>query len=314
MGRPYTQLTQSDREGIEREMRKGKSMRQISRDLGRSASTIWREWTRNLGPRNLYRAVYAQQQAMQRRRIPRRLYVLQSVAQRQSLLRRLQLGHSPEQIAGRCPHLGSRSSLYRHLTREDLKLWRRYLRGVHGKRRFDRRRERIHHRVFIDDRPEEANARTRMGDWEVDTMRGPTRSATVLLSAVDRCTRLIKLRRVSSRKAADLNESLCAALAGWPVKSLTVDNGMEFASHVELSARIGAAVYFAHEQCPWERGTNENSNGLVRHYIPRLTPIEAYSDAQIARIERLLNHRPRKCLGFRTPDEAARGASLLHLQ
>lgn len=314
MGRPYTQLTLREREVIEHEMRRGKSVRWIAKLIARSASTVSREVHRNLGSGDLYRALRAQQQSLVRRQIPRRRYVLQTVAQQQSVLRRLRLGYSPEQIAGRCPHLGSRSSLYRHLNRSDLLLYRRYLRGTTGKRRFDRRRERIHHRVFIDERPVAAHERTRLGDWEVDTMRGPTTSSMVLLSAVDRCTRLIKLRRVPSRKAADLNESLCAALAGWPVQSLTVDNGMEFASHVDLCARIGSPVYFAHEQCPWERGTNENSNGLVRHYIPRLTPIENYSDEYIARVERLLNHRPRKCLGFRTPDEAARAASLLHLQ
>lgn len=314
MGHPYTQLTQKEREQIELEMRVGTSMQQIARRLGRSASTISREMRRNRSACGLYRSLKAQQEAMRRRRWPRRLWILQTRRQRESVLRRLRVGHSPEQIAGRCPHLGSRSSLYRHLNRAELSLWRRYLRGVNGKRRFDRRRERIHHRVGIEDRPQEADQRARFGDWEVDTVRGPMASPVALITAVDRRTRMIKLRRVPTRKAADLNKVLCELLMGLPVYSLTVDNGMEFASHVELAKRMGASVFFAHEQSPWERGTNENSNGLVRHYIPKLTPIENYSDAQIARIERRLNRRPRKCLRFRTPEEAAREASLLHLQ
>ncbi len=155
--------------------------------------------------------------------------------------------------------------------------------------------------------------RYRFGDGEIDTIRGPVGHPMVLLSAVDRCTRLTKLCRVPSRKAADLNAALCSTLTGLPVQTLTVDNGMEFASHIDLSARIGSPVFFAHEQCPCQRGTNENTNGLVRHYLPKFSPIELYSDAQIARIERLLNHRPRKCLGFRKPIEVARECSLLHL-
>jgi IS30 family transposase len=314
MGRPYTQLTQTERERIEQEVRMGKSIQQIGRALKRAASTIGRELRRNVSPSGLYRALHAQKEAVRRRRVPRRLWILQTQRQRENVLRRLSVGHSPEQIAGRCPHLGSRSSLYRHLSREELSLWRRHLRGVHGKRRSDRRRERIHHRVFIDDRPEEANGRERIGDWEVDTIRGPTQSPVVLVSAVDRRTRLLKLGKAPSRKAAALNEALCEMLSGLPVYTLTVDNGMEFASHVELAQKIGAPVYFAHEHSPWERGSNENTNGLVRFYIPKLTPIDCVSDAQIARIERRLNRRPRKCLGFRTPEEVARGASLLHLQ
>ena len=214
---------------------------------------------------------------------------------------------SPEQISGRRAREGreaiSRTTIYRHVRAHPE--YRRYLRGPdpgQGARRA--RHQRIRGRTMIADRPAEVARRARVGDWESDTLRGPQRTAACLVTHVERRTRYLVAGWLPDRRGRTLNRVTVEALRGLPVHTLTVDNGMEFGCFRALQEQLGARVYFAHEGCPWERALNENTNRLVRQFVPRGTDLTVLSPADVRRAQDLLNNRPRKCLGYQTPKEA----------
>ncbi len=155
--------------------------------------------------------------------------------------------------------------------------------------------------------------RERIGDWEGDTIRPVAGSQTGLLTLVERKTRLVRMALLTDRSAATLNATTARLLNGLPVHTLTGDNGMEFASHKELGALIGAPVYFAHEHSPWECGANEQTNKLIRYFMPKGTDMAGCSTADASLVETLLNERPRKCLAYLSPEQSMLKASL-HLK
>ena len=157
----------------------------------------------------------------------------------------------------------------------------------------------------IDKRPAEANERQRLGDWEGDTVVGKGRRG-FLLTCVDRASRYLIARKVDACAAAPVADQLQRSLGRLPVDkrhSLILDNGRRFARPKALEKKLALPLYFAHPYHSWERGTNENTNGLLRQYLPKGTDLGAVTAGQLAGYTRQLNHRPRKCLGYRTPFE-----------
>jgi IS30 family transposase len=307
MPSPYEHLSRSEREKIAIGQRAGGSQRAIGRALGRRASTICRELRRNRSTDGVYRARRAQALANERAGWPRRQSKMKDSRVRQHVEDRLRMRWSPEQISGRQrleeERAVSRTTIYRHTM--EYPEYRAYLRGPDPDRRRRRQRhERIRNRRMIDERPAAAEQRERAGDWESDTMKGPKASKACLATHVDRATRYLVTGLMEQQTAEALNDTTVQAMEGLPVHTLTVDNGMEFGRFRVLERRLKAKVFFAHEHCPWQRGCNENTNGLLRQFFPRSTDFARVSPAELRRANALLNNRPRKCLGYRTPKEA----------
>jgi IS30 family transposase len=235
---------------------------------------------------------------------------------------KLALRWSPEQIAGRLlldypddPQMRlSHTSIYRWL-RDDRQAggahWK-HLRQSSKKRRkrygSGPRRSRIPDRVSIEQRPAEANRRTQIGHWESDTVLGKHgRVAT----HVDRRSRYVLIGRMPDGRAIEFNAASIRCFRRVPArfrKTLTADNGSEFVEHKALGSRLGFKTFFAKPYSSWQRGTNENTNGLIREYLPKRSDFSQLSYQRVAMIEKALNNRPRKCLGYRTPSEVLRSA------
>jgi IS30 family transposase len=309
----YEHLNLMEREVIAISLRSGRSVRQIARLLGRSASTISRELRRNRS-QGVYHSRRAQWMALDRRRLPRRKRLLDCPKRRNHMERLLRRYWSAEQIAGRLrfkgsAHAVSKSTIYR-MIHAGRGRWRGYLRGPLKK---SKRHERIRNRKMIDLRPAIVEQKIRAGDWEADTVRGPMASPVCVMTLVDRKSGYLVARLLKDRSADSLNQAAIEALQGFPVHTITVDNGMEFAKFPVLEAALGTQVYFAHEHCPGERGLNENTNGLLRQFFPKATDFSKVSPPQLRRAVSLLNSRPRKTRGFQTPEEvmAAAGVALV---
>ena len=167
------------------------------------------------------------------------------------------------------------------------------------------RRGHIPNRVGIEARPNIVELKLRVGDWEGDTIIGANQKQAII-SVVDRKTRFTLLKKIKRKLAALVAAAIVAQLRSVNAEfhTLTLDNGMEFAGHQEINRLLGGATYFAHPYRSWERGLNENTNGLVRQYIPKKRRLEDVSDDEVQRIADDLNHRPRKCLDYKTPYEA----------
>lgn len=309
------QLTQSDRAVLAQLLELKVPKQEIAQRLGKHRSTIYRELTRNTGPIG-YIYQEAQQRTDVRRQLGRRERKMSDPRVRKYVCRRLKQFWSPDQIAGR---LGlecvrqrelqvSRQTIYqwiRERPTEERRLWRRCLRfGVpRRKRRADAGR--LPNAVRIDGRPAIVASRRRYGDWEGDTIVGRAH-ASGLLSLVERKSGFTLLARVSNRRAATVRTAAEQRLAPLPEslrRTMTFDNGKEFAEHEQLAATTGLAIYFAQPYAAWQRGTNEHTNGLVRQYVPKGTDFNATSHRAVAAIESSLNDRPRKRLGYRTPRE-----------
>jgi len=304
MKKVYTQLTQYERQEIGRALLCGFSSRALGRQLHRAHSTVLREVQRQpLAPAR-YVAAAAHAQALRRRQQARRPRTLAAPALRQSVQHGLAQGWSPEAVAGRLTLKDqvalSRGPIYQ-LLREQPDLPHR---AAPPRRIGAPQYERIRGRTFLDQRSPAADDRTEGGHWEGDTLGSPQASAVVLATATCRKHRYTVLAKVPDRTSAGWRAAMAPRLRRLRCQSLTVDNGMEFASHRELAAALQAPVYFAHPGCPWERGTNEHHNGLLRWWLPKGTDVSTVTDVQLQRIEQALNERPRKQLGWLTPAES----------
>jgi len=276
--------------------------------LNRDKATISRELKRNRG-RKGYRPQQAHACALKRRREKVRPRFKGTVWRQVEVL--LRQDWSPEQIAGRLErerdiHVSHEwiyqyvyadkragGSLHRHLRCQKPRR-KRY--GTYE------RRGRIPRQVSIDERPAVVDARRRLGDWEGDTLIGKAHRG-VLVSLVERKSIYTLIRRVERKGAVEVREAVADCLAPYKVHTLTFDNGREFADHEGIAADLDARVYFAHPYASWERGLNENVNGLIRQYFPKKSDLSTVTRKAIAMAMRRLNHRPRKSLGFRTPHE-----------
>lgn len=310
----YGHLTLEERTVIMICMREDKGIEAAARWLGRAASTIRRELARNAQP---YEAVTAQVRATEVTRWRRRRK-FDDTRLRAEVDRRLRLDHSPRQIAGRLAMESSlrisHGTIYRFV-HEQLRAGVKY--GPHLRRGDPRNRRpprgesqyrRIRDGRPIEDRPAAANDRSEFGHFESDTMKGRFRSPFGLATHVDRKTRYLVLALLPDRKAATYVRETKRAFArhGLAPRTFTADNGMEFSMHRKMEKAMKARIYFAHRYSPWERGLNENTNGLLRQYFPKGSDLSKLTGEDIRRVEDLYNHRPRKCLGYRTPAEARR--------
>jgi IS30 family transposase len=220
---------------------------------------------------------------------------------------------SPEQITGRLklerqpPVSHERIYLYIYADKRRGGTLHSHLRSQKKQRQRYRgyiRRGQIPNRVSIDERPTIVATKGRFGDWEADTIIG-ARHKGGILSIVERKSKLTRLSKLATKAAAEMKHACVALLAPLAarVHTITVDNGKEFCDHKHIAARLQARIYFAHPYASWERGLNENTNGLVRQYFPKKYEFARISDKDLQQVEDLLNNRPRKTLGFRTPNE-----------
>lgn len=311
----YRQLTMEDRESLSQMRARECSPAEIARKLRRHRSTIGRELSRNGGPRGGYSAVTAQRLCEQRRRQPRRRRKMDSRQLRRIVCRHLRDYWSPDQIAGwlKVMHPGEASQHVSHQTiyawinrgQQCGERWERYLRLRGRPPKHSRKHDPQAPPPSITGRPDVINHRRRYGDWEGDTLVGAHHRGG-LVSLVERKSGYTLLARVERLQAESVNDQACRRLRGLPRslrRSVTFDNGPEFSSYEKLAKRLGIDVYFAEPYCAWQRGTNENTNGLVRQFLPKGSDLARTPDAKISRLEQRLNDRPRKRLGYRTPAE-----------
>lgn len=316
---PYCHLTLAEREVISQMHYCGKSLKQIADALGRHRGTISREIRRNrlMGIGGYY-AAPADWQAQLRRKESKAAFVQHSQRVWSYVQAKLKQGWSPEQIAGRMrvdhpdePEMRiSHETIYAWI-REDKRrggeLWKHLRQSRKRRKRYGsgERRGQIPGRVGIERRPKIVNRRRRLGDWEGDTVEGKGKSG-YLVTHVERKSRYVVAVRIANKRAASLNRGTSRALGSIPRelrKTLTVDNGKEFAQFRELEQQLGVNVYFADPYSSWQRGTCENTNGLLREYFPKGTDLRAVRPRDVAAATRKLNNRPRKCLHYRTPHE-----------
>ena len=306
----YTQLTREQRYQIYALMKAGQNQSRIANLIGCHKSTISRELRRNRGLKG-YRPYQADELAYDRQIAAYRSRIAwQTWEEVERLLRQ---DWSPEQITGRlkleqqptvsheCIYLyvyaekRRGGTLHRHL-RSQKKQRKRYSGYI--------RRGQIPNRISIDKRPQIVASKGRFGDWEADTIVGGRHKGGIL-SVVERKSKLTRLRKLASKGAAEMKDNAIALLAPLAdkVHTITVDNGKEFCEHELIAAGLKARLFFAHPYASWERGLNENTNGLVRQYFPKKYEFAKITDQDLQQVEDLLNNRPRKTLGYRTPNE-----------
>jgi IS30 family transposase len=328
MEKQYKHITMEERELISKMHHESKKQSEIARFLGRDKGTISRELQRNASTEyDCYTPCQAQRRCDERRKKASRRPRLKNETVRIYVREKLALGWSPELIAGRLSLEQPEQSLsyeaiyqyiYHPKTKEREELIA-CLRRAHKKRRNKSigrkaRKTKIPNRVPIDARPKSVESRRYYGHWEGDSLVS-RKSLAALNSLTERKSRFLFLTKLNRKGAEETRNAVVSRLHKLPARmrrTLTLDNGTENAQHEEITARIKTKCYFAHPYASWQRGTNEHINGLIRWYLPKGTDFCKISEEQIAQIESLINNRPRKCLGFKTPFEVV--ASVVALQ
>jgi len=332
MNKQYIQLTIEDREKISEYRWQKLSWREIGRRLGRHHTTIVREIKRNGGgPNHTYSPRLANQRACQRIQIRGQRPRLKHSLLRSYLITKLKKGWSPEQIAGRwsgrhpdqpISHEAIYQFIYARVSKatdfvygqqED---FRQYLRRAHKRRQkrggIYQKRSLIPNKISIEERPLYVEKRKQLGHWEGDSMVS-RKSLAALNTLVERASGLVKITKIPNLKPAVTAQAVTGRLR--PIseslrRTLTMDNGIENADHEQITKEAGTRCYFAHPYHSWERGTNENTNGLIRWYLPKGTDFARVSEEDVTRIEYLLNTRPRKRLHYKTPLEVFTSGAL----
>jgi transposase, IS30 family len=285
----YHQLTQELRYQIEILKKAGKNQKDIAALVNVSPSTICRELRRNTGKRG-YRPKQAQAKAENRRKLTAK--PLKMTPETIALIdAKIVIDWSPDQISGWLEEgkglFISHERIYQHIWADKLAGGALYKHLRHsGKKRKQYgskdKRGQIRNRISIDDRPMIVSEKTRLGDWEIDTVIGKNHQGA-LVTLVDRVSKLTLIKKVPS------------------TITITADNGKEFAGHEKIKAALNANVYFAHPYSSWERGLNENTNGLIRQYFTKGSSFENITDKDVDEVMEKLNHRPRKTLNYKTP-------------
>lgn len=319
----YHHLSIEERESILFMRGEGKGIRAIATALGRSASTISRELKRNQ-TKNKYSPSQAEKKYRRRRKRCCRKKIL-AEPNAKAVVKRLFLEEqwSPEQIAKRLKAEGnaihvSYSTIYRAIYARMLDE-KKLSHGERGVVRKLRHRGKTRHRKGteetrgklkisnpIEERPQEANERSAFGHWEADTVSGKTGSSC-MITLTDRKSRFLLLRKIPKKNSIFVRDGIIELLQQLPddkVSSVTPDRGKEFSRHSEITeAMKGLPFYFPKPHAPWERGTNENTNGLIREYCPKSVDLETFDESHFTTFTAKLNRRPRKCLGWKSPYE-----------
>jgi len=314
----YSHLAEADRIRIEVWLQEGRNQSYIARKLGRNRSTISRE-IKNRGAPRAYIGRFAQINYVEKRGACRPRKKIEETDIGSYVIAKIRAGWSPEAISGRInmeiskeirpsadyinhesiyqfvydSEFGKSNKLYQYLRRGKKRRTRKYGRKT--------QKEIIPNRVFIDRRPEEANQRTAVGHWESDTIHYPERKG--LNSLVERRTRYVELTKMQRRTAEETERAVRSKLRNHIRKTLTMDNGSENRNHESIAKNLLLSAFFCHPYHSWEKGTNENTNGLVRRYLPRRTDLDTISQQDLDDIANELNNRPRAILGFYTPKE-----------
>ncbi len=314
----YTHLTPFERGQIQALRTEGKSLTWIADRLGRNKTTVSRELRRN-STMNVYDAQRAQEQYQVRRQACRPSKRLEHVPLWKYLIDKLGDGWSPEQVAGRLPlehpddpkmricHEAIYQAIYGD---KRLHFLIKYLAQARPKRRprgqgKTSRGPSIPNRVGIEERPEVIEQRIRFGDWEGDLIVGAKQQGYIV-TLVDRTSRMLLSRKVQTKQADEVARAVIDALLDMPTswaQTITFDNGTEFAHHADMADELALSVYFAAPYSSYQRGTNENTNGLIRRYLPKGTSFGDLSQHRLDQIVEDLNNRPRKILRYRTPSE-----------
>lgn len=306
----YTQLTQEQRYQIYAYMKAGFNQTQTANFIGVDKSTLSRELRRNQGQRG-YRPQQAHRLCLQRRQDKAKARI--DSATWRLIRKLLREQWSPEQISlwllQEADLQVSHETIYQYVLTDKQNggtLYRHLRCQRQRKKRYGAysRRGQIPNQVSIDQRPAIVDAVRRFGDWELDTVIGKGHRQA-LVTLVERKSKLTLMAKVTRKTAQAVTEAiigLLKPLAPW-VHTLTADNGREFALHQKITKALNAKFYFAHPFASWERGLNENTNGLIRQYFPKQHDFRTITPPQIERVMEKLNNRPRKCLGMKTPNQ-----------
>jgi IS30 family transposase len=310
--RRYTQLTRGKRYQIRALLKAGNSQSKVAFYLKVHKSTISREIRRNRGHKG-YRPRQAHEKAMARRcQAAKRIKM--SPAMIILVSHYISQDFSPEQVSGYLARNHglkiSHETIYKYIWSDKRNGGCLYKHLRHSKRKYKKRygtkerRGRMKGQVSIELRPAVVEAKSRIGDWEMDTITGKN-STGYILSVVERKSKLTLIKRVADRQADQMAKAVVKLLRPYKdsIFTITVDNGKEFARHKKISKSLKADIYFAHPYHAWERGLNENTNGLLRQYFPKKIDFRTIDDDSIEHAMERLNNRPRKTLGYATPNE-----------
>jgi IS30 family transposase len=306
----YTHFTLNEREYLQELFEKGYSIRKIASILGRSPSSVSREIKRNRSKKR-YHAWRAQVLTIERRRKCERRRLKAQTPEWDYIVAHLKKFWTPEEICGRwnlehpnAPRLHF-STIYRYIKRKEFP-------DISAKKHLRRRGKRIVSRNsnynsiqpdrIIPEWPEEIRLRTRIGDWEGDTVYGGVGKG-LLVTMVDRRSRYLRAALLENRNAELTCDTVVSMLEGFLVLSINLDNGSEFSAFRRLEERLQTTVYFAEPHKPWQRGTNENTNDILRFFFPKGYDFRTLSQAELDEIVDSINSRPRKCLGWKSPAE-----------
>ena len=322
----YQHLTIEEREIIQLMLWQKKSVRAMAKELNRSPSSISREInkSRRSDGRRLYIPRAAHERAVQNRSIRGERRLVNNERLRDYVIKHLKLGWSPEQISAKAEEITgtkiSHEAIYQYIYAQVHRNGYGYIRpGCEDLRQYLPRRKkrrvrkglRASYRIdkgplpSIDNRPQEVERRERIGHWEDDLIVSKV-SKQALKTVNERVSGIVFIEKVNNKTISESNRSVAKSLKSIPLeyrKTLTRDRGSENLGHVELEQELGIICYFAHAYHSWERGSNENLNGLIRRFLPKGTDFRTVSSKQIKHIEYLINSRPRKRLGWKTPYE-----------
>ena len=311
MPKTYTRLTEDERYQIYEGVTEKKSHREIAKMINRHHSTVSNEVKQNTGLRG-YRPKQAQEKSQSRHQTKRR-HVKLTPAVRSLIADNIQQEWSPEQVQGRLRSEGlpmvCATTIYAFIQQDkavggDLHHHLRHRKPYKRRTGSQETRGQIIGRVSIDERPAIVDKKERLGDWEADTVIGKGHKG-VLVTLAERVSKKTLIVAVPSKHAEVVKDAIIQLLLPEKqhLKTITFDNGKEFAYHAKIKEALEVDNYFAHPYSSWERGLNENHNGLIRQYLPKGMALDTVTPEEIALIQNKLNNRPRKLLGYKTPNE-----------
>ncbi len=307
-----SQLTQEQRYTIEVLKKENYKQTTIAKIINKDKSVVSRELKRNKDVRNgSYKSLLAQKKCDNRHKNKPKKITFDS-AMKEYVDELIKQDLSPVQIVGRSAFEGincvSHERIYQHIWLDKKNQGKLYLHLRNGRKRYRKRgskkdnRGQIPNKINIKERPPEVEKRIRFGDFEVDLVIGKNHKCA-LVTANDRASGLLRMCKIESKEASIVQEAIIRMLTEMNIKTLTSDNGKEFTNHQSIAKELGINYYFADAYCSWQRGSNENLNGLIRQYFPKGSEFDSLTDERILEIQEKLNDRPRKRFGFLTPNE-----------